>query len=375
MQIPISKKKIWAVLVIIVVACGSSKKTEEGDNGTDSGADTGADSGKGGGQTDPQVEWVQIKPGSFTFGSPDTTPCRGVYVEKEVPVIMTRAFQISKYEITQKQWTAMGYPLPGNIPICDNCPITYVDWWEALAWCNALSQFEGLEECYDLSACTGDIGGGCPDNYAMCGGIDPGDSFQCTGKTRKYDSMYDCKGYRLPTAVEWEYAAKAGTTTTTYGGDVTTGLDSSGCLEDIVLNDIAWYCHTAGYDPNIPWSSEKLDLLRPIGQKQPNLWGLYDMLGNAADWVDYVVTGFSLDANEGKYGETLTDPMGTTEDDDNRRDTRGYSFMGAACYTRASYQAEEGPYVRGPGYSFRPVRTLFDYVSPDAGTESPDAGK
>ena len=379
MQITFLKRFSWAILVIVMVACGSSKKTEEIDTGADSGTDAGTDSetdtGTGGEQTDPQVEWITVQPGNFTFGSPDTTPCRGVYVEKEVPVVLTRAFQMPKYEITQKQWVAMGYPLPGNIPVCDECPVSQIDWWEALAWCNALSQFEGLEECYDLSTCTGSIGEGCPVEYAACGGLEPGDSFQCIGKTRKYDSMYECKGYRLPTGAEWEYAAKAGTTTTTYGGDVTTGLDSSGCLEDVVLNDIAWYCHTSGIQKNESWTSDNLQLIRPVGQKQPNPWGLYDMLGNAFEWVDYVYTGMSLDANEGKYGETLTDPMGTTEDDDERRDARGNSFMGAACRTRASFQIGEGPYARGPGYGFRPVRTLFDYVSSDAGTESPDAGK
>lgn len=309
--------------------------------------------------TDPQVEWIEIQAGSFTFGSPPGTPCMGPMTEKEVPVTLTRPFVIAKYEITQKQWTAMGFPVPPNVPACEDCPVSYLDWWEPLAWCNALSHLEGLEECYDLSTCMGTIGGGCPEGYQGCGGsLGPEDYYRCTGKTRKHDSMYDCEGYRLPTAAEWEYAAKAGTTTTTYNGDVTTD-DSVGCVEEPVLNDIAWYCFNSGVynGPDTP-PSVSSEFLHEVGQKQPNPWGLYDMLGNASEWVDYVGTGFSLDANDGKAGQALIDPMGTTEDDDGRRDIRGGAYRRAGCRTRSGDQVQEGADVRGPGYGFRPVRTV-----------------
>jgi formylglycine-generating enzyme required for sulfatase activity len=308
---------------------------------------------------DPEIEWIEVPVGSFTFGAPLGTPCMGEMMEKEVPVTLTRPFQMAKTELTQKQWAAMGFPAPKNLPECDDCPVTYIDWFEALAWCNALSRFEGLEECYDLSRCKGEIGGDCPEGTFGCGGLEPGDSFHCTGKTRKHDSMYDCAGYRLPTGPEWEYAAKAGTTTNTYAGDIT--VDSDGiCVDEPILNDIAWYCFNSGADAAEPgdavgWSPE---FLHPVRQKQPNPFGLYDMLGNAAEWVDYVITGFSLDANEGKHDEALVDPMGTTEDDDERRDTRGYAYLAIGCYMHASFQGEEGTYAKGAANGFRPVRTL-----------------
>jgi formylglycine-generating enzyme len=350
----------WVVLlftgfVALLSACSSSNEKPDAGN-----TDTSPE------PVDPEIEWVEIPAGSFMFGSPDGTPCMGSMTEKEVPVTLTRPFLIAKYELTQRQWAAMGFPVPPNTPFCDNCPVMYLTWYEALAWCNALSRFEGLEECYDLSSCQGEIGGGCPEGMGMCS-VDE-NAYRCEGKTRRYDSMYDCAGYRLPTGPEWEYAAKAGTTTNTYNGDVTTD-NSVGCVEEPVLNDIAWYCFNSGYVAVDPWSPDSLNLLREVGLKQPNPFGLYDMLGNAFEWVDYVGTGFSLDSNEGKPGEVLTDPMGTTEDDDGRRDLRGDAYYRVGCFMRVGDQMQEGGDIRGPGYGFRPVRTLPATLS-DAGADS-----
>jgi formylglycine-generating enzyme required for sulfatase activity len=342
----------------------------DSDSDTDVDADAGSDSGPQ--PVDPEIDWLETPAGSFTFGAPLGTPCIGPMMEKEVPVTLTHPFLVAKHEITQKQWHALGFTRPSNVPVCNDCPVTYVNWFEALAWCNALSRFEGREECYDLSSCEGEIGNGCPEGFAMCGGpIEEGNAYVCSGKTRKHDSMYDCTGYRLPTGPEWEYAAKAGTTTTTYNGDITTDA-SAGCVQDPVLDDIAWYCWTSGYmgGPD-PWTPDSLDYLQQVGLKQPNPFGLYDMLGNAAEWTDEVTTGFSLDNNEGQTGEALVDPMGAKEEEDSRRTQRGQKYTFKGCYVRASFPLEDGGDNRGPGYGFRPVRTLAA-TAPDGGTA--DAG-
>ena len=125
--------------------------------------------------------------------------------------------------------------------------------------------------------------------------------------------------YRLPTEAEWEYAARAGTSGDRYAED---------------LDAIAWY--DEGSDSRS----------HPVGQKEPNAWGLYDMLGNVIERVqDWY----------GRYpGGTVTDPRGPRFGSD--RVIRGGSWWYPAWGSRASYRADISPSEAGSLVGFRLLR-------------------
>lgn len=134
-------------------------------------------------------------------------------------------FQLSAFPVTQ-WWYAQ---VTGQWPSTsqgDWLPVEGVSWWDAVRFCNALSQHEGLTPAYHLRE----------------------------DEPAEWDTSAD--GYRLPTEAEWEHACRAGTAGPRYGH----------------LDEIAWYRANSG------------GRIRAVGGKQPNAWGLHDMLGNVWDW-------------------------------------------------------------------------------------------
>ena len=131
---------------------------------------------------------------------------------------------------------------------------------------------------------------------------------------------------RLPTEAEWEYAARAGTQTKYYFGN-DAGL----------LGDYAWYSSNSGY------------VAHPVGQKKPNAWGLFDMLGNVWEWFqDWY----------GSYpSQAVTDPQGPSSGSE--RALRGGSWVDDAWATRVSLRLRAVPGVRYDSDGFRCVRELI----------------
>jgi formylglycine-generating enzyme required for sulfatase activity len=102
---------------------------------------------------------------------------------------------------------------------------------------------------------------------------------------------------------------------------------------DRTLQPIAWFCGNSGRP-------------EPVGQKQPNAWGLYDMLGNVYEWT------------WDRYGTTpssSTDPRGPTEG--SGRVVRGGSHDAEAQFSRAAYRVFTAPGYRSVNLGFRPART------------------
>ncbi|UNC93774.1 formylglycine-generating enzyme family protein [Candidatus Contubernalis alkalaceticus] len=137
-----------------------------------------------------------------------------------------KPFFLSKYPVTKELFLAItkesSLPLDGN-----QKPMVNVSWNDVINFCNLLSQKAGLKKCY---------------------------SKDYTGKDIICD--WEAEGYRLPLEAEWQYACKAGTTGYRYGE----------------LDMIAWFKDNSG------------GKLQEVGRKEPNAWGLYDMLGNVWEW-------------------------------------------------------------------------------------------
>jgi formylglycine-generating enzyme required for sulfatase activity len=275
------------------------------DGGVDGGSDSGVDGGDGG--AEPPLapgEWVLIPGGTFTMGSPESELGRDTD-EGEHEVTLTRSFWMMVTEITQGQFEkAMEYN-PSSFSSCGpTCPVEQVNWYEFAAYANALSRAEGLEECY---YCTGSV----PD-------------VTCEQDGRFFGaatSIYDCAGYRLPTEAEWEYAARGGTTTATYNGDLTT----TDCTLSSILDPAGWYCGNAS------------SRTHPVGEKLANAYGLHDMLGNVWEWChDWY----------GAYpGGAETDPTGPPSG--SYRVLRGGSWNLNARSARAAIRKFSSPGIRG----------------------------
>lgn len=164
------------------------------------------------------MSFKRIPAGSFTMGSPDSEAGHHAFEGPQHPVTLTQDFYMQTTEVTQGQWSA----IMGNNP----------SWFSF--------------------RCTPD----CPVEQVTVSDI------------QTFLTLLNARGegtYRLPTEAEWEYAARAGTTTAySFGADATD------------IREYGWF----GYDDNAGVSTH------PVGEKQPNAWGLYDMHGNVWEWVE-----------------------------------------------------------------------------------------
>jgi formylglycine-generating enzyme required for sulfatase activity len=170
-----------------------------------------------------------IPAGAFPMGSTDSDPDALSDEKPQHRVRITQPFYLGVTEVTQGQYQAVMSENPSQFKGSDDLPVEQVSWLDAVRFCNKLSDREGRNPYYRIDGNT----------VALAGG----------------------DGYRLPTEAEWEYACRAGTTTRFSFGD-----------DEKELGRFAWY------DAN---SNRRT---HPVGERQPNAFGLYDMHGNVWEW-------------------------------------------------------------------------------------------
>ncbi len=256
------------------------------------------------------ADFARIPAGSFIMGSPSGELGR-FDDETQHHVSISRPFMMQVTEVTQGQWQdLMGYN-PAHFKGCGaNCPVEQVNWHEALAYANATSATEGVAQCFD---CTGS-----------------GTSVECDLKPQ-YTKPQDCPGYRLPTEAEWEYAARAGTTTAFHTGRITGTTTCSN------MDAAGWYDSNSG------------STTHAVGGKAANAWGLYDMHGNMWEWT--------WDWYQENFGSTaVTDPAGPSYG--SNRVLRGGSWRNSARYCRAASRYDNDPGSRYIFIGFRLVRSI-----------------
>ncbi|MCL1993668.1 MAG: formylglycine-generating enzyme family protein [Spirochaetes bacterium] len=274
--------------------------------------------------TSPQgIATAWIPAGTFTMGSPANEAGRW-QDGREGPqrqVTISVGFWMGVYPITQEQWTrVMGSNPSGgqaSNPVSGDAqgrrPVTGVSWYDALVFANRLSIMEGLSPAYRLFGSTN------PDDW---GPVPTGNN----AFWNAVEIVPGSNGWRLPTEAQWEYAARAGTTTAFSNGTQN--------WESAAVNNIAWTNANAG------------GRTREVGRRQANPWGLHDMHGNVWEWVwDWF----------GAYpAQAQTDPAGASSG--SFRVYRGGSWYDSTRNARSALRLSVNPFVRFEDLGVRLVR-------------------
>ena len=218
----------------------------------------------------------------------------GVFVDGRT--VTLSPYSIGKYEVTQELFESVMGENPSNFtdsPADGETqklrPVEKIRWYHAIVFCNKLSALVGLDKCYTITS-----GGTLVDT----------DSLNLSAINSAYSGwVVSCdlskNGYRLPTAAEWEFAAR--------GGDQNAddwNYTYAGSNDD--LDSVAWY------------EDNSEDITHEVGLKTANRLGLYDMSGNCWEFC------WDITFN-GPSSETVTDPMGESGHSYRYRPSGSYS--------------------------------------------------
>ncbi|MGB6541654.1 MAG: SUMF1/EgtB/PvdO family nonheme iron enzyme [Xanthobacteraceae bacterium] len=238
------------------------------------------------------MDFVPIPAGCFVMGSPSTDSQRHPHeVEHNVCV---PAFELAKYPVTQEQWRLVMVENPDPFRFKNpRNPVESVSWYDARAFAWRMSFF---------------------------------------GKHK----------YRLPSEAEWEYAARAGTTTVRFWGDAAKDGCAYANMRDQTLVKTLY-----GFDEAIIACEDGFAYPAPVGSFKPNPFGLYDMLGNVAQWTADCYGDYANAPNDGRAEES----EGCAN-----RVVRGSSWNGKPWFTRSASRDYYMPVNRNDVTGFRLAR-------------------
>jgi len=256
-------------------------------------------------ETPVPANFARVEGGAFQMGINDGDD------EYRAHTVTVKSFYMGKYEVTQKEWTAVMGNNPSEFK-GDNLPAENVSWYDAVEYCNKRSQKEGLTPAYTIDKSRED--------YNNKNDKDD-DYFKWTVRWNR-----NANGYRLPTEAEWEYAAR--------GGDGSPGnYDYAGSNN---VDEVAWH------EENSAGSTQE------AGAKKPNGLGLYDMSGNVYEWCwDWYDIDYYKNSPQ-------TDPIGASSG--SSRVMRGGFWGYPAEFALSAYRESAIPSGRDGAVGFRVVR-------------------
>ncbi len=265
---------------------------------------------------------------------PQATFSMGSAYEGPVHNVFTNAFFADRFEVTSALWanvltwaTAHGYSIASGTAVGPNHPIISISWHDAVKWCNARSEKDGLAPVY----------------YTGGGSV-----VYRTGEvniTTDADGnvKWSANGYRLPTEAEWEKAARGGLVQQDYpwGNSIANGDANS---------YQSGHPYSSGNPPTTPVGYYN-GSQTPTGPNRANGYGLYDMAGNVQEWCwDWYDSSFYATSSAGN------NPQGPTTG--NSRIIRGGGWGNASGGLRCAYRSALGPSGSQSDLGFRCVRGL-----------------